>query len=1127
MLLENWKDIPLDKTVEEINREALNEDATLPERKTWDYGQGYTRPFNKFGYQAYKTRETDTSDYISKLKFNESTKKSQRLQEGPGAGYSIYFYDIKLKNVKIDKIWEDKYGVQQADFTAEIVPGKYDWSADGYDWAIGNRNKEFDGDMTFYDKVEIKEGSTVEGSCENGYQAWGDPNSTWTEEDFIKEIQGEEYILGELFGGGYIHSDIPDEYHMEDDIDCSDERSGYKNSYVSSADLKLDAWVINQAIEDTRYYDDEDLEDEDYDEDFEESQKPIGRLTERIHKIEHGNGIIGYAEPGEWEHLFFERKPCGHITEDGKVYLCKDCPQEVYDAFSDYKLTKCSFLDSNLDTEDYDLHLATDDRQAGQWYESKMREYQVGKRLSEPVCYVIKRYTTKKYVCIDSDDELGWTDNLSYAEAFDSQEEAEEFAADKLDSLLTPKRVDDEEEQDYLERAWDIVQDILENEIEIEPIYRDSLKESRRHPDPNKWKKGDWAIYKGKRYVTSMFLGGDMVKLENHEGSIVVPQSEVYKATKKDINESNKSVKKKLHESEDCDKSDCIYVITWRNNKGEYKTRKTKAKNEKEALDKLGFVREPGYHNFKNRTLIDIKTAYSECNLHESKKSDKSRLREGTWEVPNTVEKAQAILDLMQKPLSSKEAPKAMYNLYGDDRLFDSFFGNSKDVRSTIKRHIGRLVSEIERYPNSWKRGNTPIAWDPKAVDILRQVANFNVKDPHWIESSVRQRLDEPVCYVIKNSETGEYASLDLNNDIEWTKNLGEAESFDNKDSAWDFREDEVLSTISLYRGEEEEDWEYDERNLDYRDSLRDDTFTIEPVYRDSLNESTLREGKVRSERKDYPYGISKYTDYEDDQVKRSYYSLPYGFRSDRDDQEDWERDLRYKDYIDYEKDASDWLDKNGDAWNDSHNAYLKSVDDYDNKVASLKIEAYDTEEYKNLTNELKKARKYRDYAEGHGWFKTAEQQNKKATEIGEQIKKYVGNYVKSHIDIQNPGEEVDNYYNDFMNVYNTHRSKLDADIEARKAQFASAAEGKELFSGRDQNNDHHFYYKNGNKYRQIGSRGSVSHPFGYNRGIRDYYETPDATQEFGDYKEEDIRFLKPIADWNTKVHTREEDSTD
>lgn len=121
-----------------------------------------------------------------------------------------------------------------------------------------------------------------------------------------------------------------------------------------------------------------------------------------------------------------------------------------------------------------------------------------------------------------------------------------------------------------------------------------------------------------------------------------------------------------------------------------------------------------------------------------SKTSRKNRLTEGTWSIPDTKEKAQAILDLMQEPISSKEAPKAMYDLYGDDKLFDSFFGNSKDVRFEIRQGIRKLVNDIEEYPDTWHRGNQPIIWDPEVVDVLKKVANYKLTE----STKMKERLN-------------------------------------------------------------------------------------------------------------------------------------------------------------------------------------------------------------------------------------------------------------------------------------------------------------------------------------------------------------------------------------------------
>lgn len=738
MLLENWKNISTDKSLDEIRRESLTEDAQIPKISTWEFGKSSKKPFNKYLSEERYVEDKSADIYLKDLSFSDTPserldeKSGYRLQEGPGAGYSIYFYDIKLQNVKVTKIWEDRYGVQYADFTAEIVPGKYDWSADGYDWAVGNRNKEFDGDMTFYDKVEIKEGSTVEGSCENGYQAWGDPNSTWTEEDFIKEIQDEEYILGDLFGSGYLHSDIPDEYHMEDDIDCSDERSGYKNSYVSSADLKLDAQTINQAIEDTRDYD---PEDDEY--------------------------------------------------------------------------------------EDYDLNDAAED-------------------------------------------------------------------------------------------------------------YAEDFKESRRHPDPDKWKKGDWAVYDGKPYVTSMFLGGDMVKLENHEGSIVVPQSEVYKATRKDI-----------------------------------------------------------------------------------------------------------------------------YNEY-----------------------------------------------------------------------SVSKRLDEPICYVIKYKSTGDYAALDSSDNFEWVERLGDAESFNNRDDAYEFMDTYVLPTFSLYHGEDEDELDYELIDLDYRDSVREDCLEIVPVYRDSL-----KEAKVTSEYKYYPHGIEKGEYFDDNhQLFTSGYHLPFGFRTNNwDELESWERDLRDQKFRDYEKEVGDWLDKNGDAWNAEDENRHKLHDEYKNKVSALKQTARGSKEYWDLRKAYDDAKRYKDYADAHGWKSTATKQRKKMEDLMNQMTKLENDAVAADTTLHDPYKDEDTYWNDFMGMYNKRSEELDNEIANRRQSFADAAEGKDIYSARDKNNDHHFYYKTAdNRYRQIGSRYSVKYPYGSNRGFTEYYEAPDATTEVdGDVDGKDLTFLEPWTDINKPQKVLEIDSTD
>lgn len=220
-----------------------------------------------YGYTKLKVDGIFSNGEAVYSKVKESSKKGTRLQEGPGSAYSVYFYGIKLDNVKITERGEDKYGTEQVSFEADVVPGDYEWSADGYDWAIGTKNPEYNPDNEFYDLVNIF-GGKVTGECINGTQAFSDENAKWDDEDFLNEIKGESYDLGVIYGGGWSHADITSPFHMEDyhgdSVDISDDRSGYKNSYIKIADLDLDADFMNQAIEDTRYADLYSDDDEDY-----------------------------------------------------------------------------------------------------------------------------------------------------------------------------------------------------------------------------------------------------------------------------------------------------------------------------------------------------------------------------------------------------------------------------------------------------------------------------------------------------------------------------------------------------------------------------------------------------------------------------------------------------------------------------------------------------------------------------------------------------------------------------------------------------------------------------------------------------------------------------------------------
>lgn len=63
----------------------------------------------------------------------------------------------------------------------------------------------------------------------------------------------------------------------------------------------------------------------------------------------------------------------------------------------------------------------------------------------------------------------------------------------------------------------------------------------------------------------------------------------------------------------------------------------------------------------------------------------------GTWALPQTVKKAKELQELMKLPLPAKIASNRLYDLIGDDNLFDKIIsvenecGKDRDVRDLVK----------------------------------------------------------------------------------------------------------------------------------------------------------------------------------------------------------------------------------------------------------------------------------------------------------------------------------------------------------------------------------------------------------------------------------------------------------
>jgi len=103
--------------------------------------------------------------------------------------------------------------------------------------------------------------------------------------------------------------------------------------------------------------------------------------------------------------------------------------------------------------------------------------------------------------------------------------------------------------------------------------------------------------------------------------------------------------------------------------------------------DLAGFVKRHGPNAQRGKMNDDVQRLRTLSGLTEE------YLVEGTWALPDTMEKAKEIASLMNNPIPVEKASDLMYSLIGDDELFDLFGeleddGAGTDARPTIARWI-------------------------------------------------------------------------------------------------------------------------------------------------------------------------------------------------------------------------------------------------------------------------------------------------------------------------------------------------------------------------------------------------------------------------------------------------------
>lgn len=80
-----------------------------------------------------------------------------------------------------------------------------------------------------------------------------------------------------------------------------------------------------------------------------------------------------------------------------------------------------------------------------------------------------------------------------------------------------------------------------------------------------------------------------------------------------------------------------------------------------------------------------------------------SQINEGCWALPNTVKKALKLKELLKEPIRAKDYME-VYNLTGDDALFDSFYKYKKkdDIRKEIFEYLPGLIRTYKKDPEGF-----------------------------------------------------------------------------------------------------------------------------------------------------------------------------------------------------------------------------------------------------------------------------------------------------------------------------------------------------------------------------------------------------------------------------------------
>jgi hypothetical protein len=96
--------------------------------------------------------------------------------------------------------------------------------------------------------------------------------------------------------------------------------------------------------------------------------------------------------------------------------------------------------------------------------------------------------------------------------------------------------------------------------------------------------------------------------------------------------------------------------------------------------------------NKDNRDILKWKRLIDSIQTNEQ--SVDEPIAEGTWSIPETPEQVKKLSNLLKNPLDAETALDELYDVFGDDELFDTLEGMKKDEPETDVRHV--VISRLK-----------------------------------------------------------------------------------------------------------------------------------------------------------------------------------------------------------------------------------------------------------------------------------------------------------------------------------------------------------------------------------------------------------------------------------------------